>query len=315
MSGRLIDDNINAHYLPSPRRVPVLRGGNLMKAPSDLSNQRGKMEPLFLENGVTKNATSEKTLRSNASYQFVNFTDCVRTLTSPVLLVTTNYGFFNLTLNLLYSIQRLSMQPKILILCEDRTVYVELWKRQINFGLKFQLTLTHLEESDTIAASRNTPTYYRIMQKRISYLEILLQRGLDVFFVDSDIVLLANPFKYFTDDNSDIFVQRDVKIACAGFFYMKANNSSKNFVEAWKRALPKDPKGNQKTFNKVIKELGKNIKVNRLPKELFMSGSEYNKFQKGWPTPQPVEVHANYMIGKDTKENWLKKYKLWFVPD
>ncbi|KAJ8047281.1 UDP-D-xylose:L-fucose alpha-1,3-D-xylosyltransferase 3 [Holothuria leucospilota] len=290
-----------------------------MKLPPVLNNQRDNMEPVFWENGVTKIATNEKTLRSNESYQFVNFTDSVRTLTSSVLLVTTNYGFYNLTLNLLYSIQRLFIQPTILILCEDKTVYVELWKRQIKFSLKYQLALTHLEESDTIAASRNTPTYYRIMQKRISYWEILLQRGVDVFFVDSDIVLLANPFKYFTDDNSDIFVQRDGGTACAGFFYMKANNSSKNFVEAWKRALPKDPKGNQKTFNKVIKELGKNIKVNRLPKELFMSGFEYNKFQKAWwhwwPTPQPVEVHANFMIGKDTKENWLKKYKLWFVPD
>lgn len=135
------------------------------------------------------------------------------------LRITTNYGFLDLLLNLLFSIQRLSMQSPILIICEDRSAYLELLKRQSNFSLKYQLALTHLQESTTNASTFSTAGYISLVKKRVSYIEILLQRGLDVLYFDSDVVLLANPFKYFSDDSFDIFFQRDRNLACTGFFF------------------------------------------------------------------------------------------------
>lgn len=249
------------------------------------------------------------------SYQFVNLTDRVRNMTSPVLLTTTNYGFLDLLLNLLVSIQRLSMQPSVLIICEDRPAYVELLKRQSNFSLKYQLALTHLQESATKASTYNTAGYITLVKKRVSYIEILMQRGLDVLYIDSDVVLLANPFKYFTNDSFDIFFQRDKDTACTGFLYMRANQKTQSFVTAWKIALPGDQYGNQHAFNKVMKKFGKELKVNGLLPNLFMSGDEFRNVGKAWylMSPQPVQVHANFMRGEGTKVDWLKKNELWFV--
>ncbi|KAJ8050517.1 UDP-D-xylose:L-fucose alpha-1,3-D-xylosyltransferase 3 [Holothuria leucospilota] len=273
------------------------------------------MELTAIKNDVVNNETNQKTSHNNESYQFVNFTDVVRNLTSPVLLTTTNYGFLDLLLNLLFSIQRLSIQPMILILCEDKTVYVELLKRQSNFSLKYHLALTHLQESGNDAFGFSTTGYISLVKKRISYIEILLQRDLDVFYIDSDVVLLADPFKYFTDDNVDIFFQWDRNNACTGFFYIKANRTTKAFVTKWAEAMPGDQFGNQRAFNRAMRRSGEELKVYGLPKNLFMSGYEFRNSGKAWylMSPQPVQIHANFIRGEGSKVDWLKKHELWLV--
>lgn len=273
-----------------------------------------------LRNGLEDNVTIHEMPRGNESYQFVNITNIVKNLTSPVLLTVTNYGFLDLLLNLLYSIQRLSMQLTILVVCEDETAYAELLKRQNNLTLKFHLVLNYVQESIANAADYKTEPYITLVQRRVSYIELLIQSGLDVFNVDSDIVLLENPFKYFIGNNYDIFAQGEVegaRVACSGFFYLRANYKTKKFMRTWRRGLVRDSKGNQFAFNRKLKLFRPPMKVKILPWDRFMCGKIFLKSEKPWfeRSPLPVEVHANFMVGEGKKADMLKAYQLWFVPD
>ncbi|KAJ8047270.1 UDP-D-xylose:L-fucose alpha-1,3-D-xylosyltransferase 3 [Holothuria leucospilota] len=284
-------------------------------------NERLRLGLPVSQNDVGDKATNGETPRDHESQQFVELTDRVEYLTSPVLLTVTNFGFLDLLLNLLHSIHRLSnLQATILVVCEDRTAYTELLKKQSNFTLKYQLALTHLEESVINATDYRTQSYISLVQKRVSYVQLLLQRGLDVLYIDSDVVLLANPMKYFSDNKFDLFAQSEIesnRVLCAGFFYLRANEKTKRFVRTWKRDLAKDPRGIQVTFNRQIKLFRANMKVSILPINRFMSGKVFLKSEKPWfdRTPQPIEVHANFMVGEGRKEDMLKTHHLWFVED
>ncbi|KAJ8047272.1 UDP-D-xylose:L-fucose alpha-1,3-D-xylosyltransferase 3 [Holothuria leucospilota] len=285
-----------------------------------LPNERVLLGRPGLKTDVDDNVANHKTPRGNETEKFVKLANIIRNLASPVLLTTTNYGFLDLVLNLLHSIERLSMQLTILVICEDKTAYVELLKRQSNFSVKFHLTLTHLQESVAKAVDYKSQPYISIVQKRVSYVELLLQRGLDVFFVDSDVVLLENPLEYFIDDKYDVFVQSDTANKdnlCAGFFYLRANDKTERFVRTWRHDLVKDPRGSQFTFNRQLRMFRPKMKVKVLPMDRFMSGQVFLKLEKPWfeSSPLPVEVHANFMIGRGEKADMLKKHELWFVKD
>lgn len=253
----------------------------------------------------------------NVSYPTVN--EILKNLTSPVLVTAVNYGFLQLLFNLLYSIQRLNIQPNILIICEDKLVFRELSGHRESLRLKYDLALTYFEESEANASAFGSESYLKLVQKRVSYIELLIRNNMDVFYVDADVVLLDDPLEYMKGEE-DLFIQSDNSqntSLCTGFFYMRANNRTRELTYTWNRELARDRLGNQRIFDKVRAKFGDRVKVKILPTDRFFNGIFFRLHKhEHWDQidPKPVEIHANTMIGYDTKEDMLKKFGLWFAP-
>ncbi|XP_071818160.1 uncharacterized protein [Apostichopus japonicus] len=255
--------------------------------------------------------------------EFQTVTDVVKRLKPPLIVTCVNKGYIPLLLNLLSSISRLHIQSRILVICEEKDAYVELWKiryQYLDSDLDLEIALTHKDTSPSQALDFKTSSYKKLVRKRIAYYKLLLANGIDFLYIDTDIVLLADPFPYF-NSNDDIFIQFDQqRMLCSGFVYFKARNITISFTDTWAKFVHTDNQGNQRIFNKKLRrfqERDYGMKVKVLPPNRFMSGKTFKYSNSSWyeRTPRPVEIHANFMIGYNTKVNWLKENKLWFVRD
>lgn len=180
------------------------------------------------------------------NFSFKTLPELIENLTSPVLLTTVNFGFTDFLQNLLFSIWRLRLQPNIVIICEDKESYVDISRYQKSLNLRINLAMTHKDLSPTIALRYNTSEYGKLVNKRPRYVQMLINKGIDVFFIDTDIVLIGDPFPFF-NGTSDVYVQKELvngTALCAGFFYMKSNSRTRKMVSDWIQYLKKHPKKN-----------------------------------------------------------------------
>lgn len=264
---------------------------------------------------------------TNGGEQFRTVTDVVSGLRKNVIMTCVNRGFLPLLINLLYSIQQLNIRnlPPILIICEDQEAYLEMSKVKGNFSMNMLLTLTNMNESVSEATAFKSDDYKNLVQKRVSYIGIFLQSGINIFYIDSDIVLLENPFSFFRG-NFDLFIQNELPgktDLCTGFFYLRANERTVALVQAWEELLPTDPSGNQRVFNIVVRKMRnkkverkKKLKLKVLPMDRFLSGKVFRlSGNQSWieRNPKPVEIHANFLVGIESKIDMLKNNDLWFV--
>ncbi|PIK55252.1 hypothetical protein BSL78_07848 [Apostichopus japonicus] len=275
---------------------------------------------LLVPNQQESSATSTlKTTLEGDNQTFPTVKDMLEHLhDSPLMVTCVNYGFVELLYNLLFSIQRLKIQPNILVICEDKMSFIELSKGRQNLNLEFKIALTFLEESTTKSTRYTSDSYIQLVQKRVYYIELLLRHNIDVLYIDSDIVLLEDPFK-FMNGKEDLFIQSETprkSVVCTGFFYIKANNRTCRLISAWRRALPRDKRGNQRVFNEVLNRFKRQIKVNILPTDRFFSGKIFAASNEPWSkrSPKPVEIHANFMTGSVKKTQTMKNLGLWFIP-
>jgi hypothetical protein len=153
----------------------------------------------------------------------------------------------------------------------------------------------------------------------------------DVWYMDVDTVVTNNLNQVYLDakrNNKDVYFQSDINMMCTGCMLLFASSNTKNFLNA--------------VFNNKIQETNDQILVrfllNQYPHlinygvfdcELFPCGVLYfgsdfvnppeyivpikQEVQMKMQTRPPMFVHANWMIGDDTKTAALKKYGLWFV--
>lgn len=260
--------------------------------------------------------------------EFRSVTDVVSDIRKNVIMTCVNRAFIPLLLNLLHSIQRLKIRrlPTILVICEDKDAYIEMSKVMGNFSMNMLLSLTNLHESVSHATEYKTDDYKSLVQKRVSYIDMFLTKGVNVFYLDSDIVLLDDPFPYFRG-NYDLFIQNEqarpnIVDLCTGFFYIRANPRTIELVRRWEKLLPNDPSGNQRVFNRLVRSMKKRtlkakerLHIKILPTDKFLSGRTFRSFDLPWNQrdPKPIEIHANFLVGRESKVDMLKENNLWFV--
>ncbi|XP_071816147.1 uncharacterized protein [Apostichopus japonicus] len=274
--------------------------------------------PSIVQRLKTNSTVAPVKTEDNTSYP--TLTDILPDLqrTSPVITTCVNYGFLNMLYNFLVSIQRINMQANILVICEDKMSFNELSKGNQNITLEYKIVLTHLEVSISDSTDFGSESYVQLVQKRVYYIELLLRHNIDVLYTDNDIVLLEDPFK-FMNGKGDLFIQSEnpehTKL-CTGFFYMRANNRTCQLTSAWRKALYRDRRGNQRIFNKILLDFRDIIQVNILPTDRFLSGMLLRRLKLPWDNldPKPVCIHANNLVGHDNKTALLKKHGLWFLP-
>ena len=146
-----------------------------------------------------------------------------------------------------------------------------------------------------------------------------LQLGLTVLVSDLDVVLLQNPFSYFTCMECDLHVTRDRVQLNTGFVYVQPTNNSIYLYEtAWKLYLHYHKSHDQSYFNMAVRQLkneDRNLQMHELPQTQFQCGVYY--FQNagrefaGKPCPKCVMVHNNYMGSINAKMYRFKENLMW----
>ena len=159
-----------------------------------------------------------------------------------------------------------------------------------------------------------------------------------VWYMDVDTVVMRNPLEIFENmgakANADVLFQDDLHMPCTGCMLIKNNNSAMKFVKSmWdersnevndqmylqNRIVTKDATLDLKIYILNIYEFVPGwalfdetflVKLNGLTSDLRKS---FHEELKNNPPRMPIFVHANFMLGSETKRQALKSRRLWFV--
>ena len=269
----------------------------------------------------------EQTLRDNAAAN------------QGLLTVTVaNWAHLKLTLNWVENLRRHKITP--FVFCVDRKMAGMMSRRNISAAL---IPSEWLPENlsrwrnitETQAESKfDTPDYIFITHFKAPVLRYLMLQGYHVLFSDVDIAFIrpgliqfllekraANPkraFLFYTLEQPDPNFQ--VPYLNSGLYFVTPSPYAVTF---WARLMAQQAftttEMDQFAFNRVLDSYGYKRSPGRLAalgECEFPNGDMY--FNGFTPCPKelvPYAAHANYMVGRDTKENALRNISMWFLPD
>ena len=239
-----------------------------------------------------------------------------------------NYGVIDLALNHLESLRKQNIKNYMAFVTDLESVYV----------LKIKGHPVSFIEDESVnkeANSFDSPKFNSISFLRYKVIKQLIQNGMNVWYMDVDTVVLKdlrNIYNQVKNKNIDAFFQNDINMPCSGCVLYFANPKTYAFVNSVEHNKT-EKYGDQIIVREFIKSHSSKpefIKFATLNESMFPNGLLYfgdNEF--GVQTPEMFKaikseyenmqnkdiyfVHANWMVGKDTKQNALKKYGLWFI--
>jgi hypothetical protein len=227
--------------------------------------------------------------------------------------------------NLLASMQKYTpnLVPLIVICVSDNKGK----KFSERHGIEYFTMQTINESGEFMSREMNIMT-----RRKFEGILHLLGQKTDVLYIDTDIVLLSDPFKYI-DFKYDLNVQSDECKApykhsylCTGFMYIKSNFKTKRFFA---EAIVEMEQSNYKLADQCALNLliakdnllkNANVTEHMSVKVLdvckFPNGCRYfDGTDKNCRKKDAVIVHNNYLIGIENKMQRFKKYGLLFSAD
>ena len=141
------------------------------------------------------------------------------------------------------------------------------------------------------------------MRWKIQFILDALSFGYRVLYVDSDVILLKNPFPVLESyQGYDLIAQGDQWNICTGFFYLPSSEKAIGIMRHAKDLVYNHDYRDQVAVNQAVKALNASILL--LPQNAFPSGLEFFlKYQYYWDRK-----------GNELKE-WLKnRQRLLHLP-
>ena len=233
---------------------------------------------------------------------------------SVVFISVSNMGCIELTMNHLESLKRVGM-TNYMAYAIDRECYGTLLSR----GYKaFLLGRDDLKDFH----QWQTKTFDYISFMRYHVIDNLLRQGKTVWYMDVDTVVLQNlnPYVEFMRDKFDAALQDDCYMPCTGcmLFFPSALSLMKPMVQ-----MKKFNVNDQAYFEQFLIKSKLRIGVlnrNQFPNGLLYFNEDNPKYidkQREFRNSDPSQVmfvHANWMMGLQTKIDALKSKGLWFIP-
>ena len=173
----------------------------------------------------------------------------------------------------------------------------------------------------------------------------VVQLGLGVLWMDTDVVALANPFPFLgglLEGNASVALLASVdgrfppekpgecaqmythearwgrsagtSKLCGGLFYLRPGAPTLAFLRAWERRLHGAKAGakNQPHYNEALRAVGLPLRL--LPCDLFPNGYRYAS--EAWRAAQrrrPLLVHNNWIVGHDAKLQRFRSWRMWLA--
>ena len=146
------------------------------------------------------------------------------------------------------------------------------------------------------------------MQNKLDIIYVALANGYNVFYMDSDIALLKNPFPFFYSLNSyDMLVQRDDTI-CSGFMFIYSRKST---IDLFNLDIGKN-KGDQAALIQAYSQSKVNLYF--LPSDTFSSGKVFwSKHSFYWDPidSKQIMIHNNFVRYREIKDYRFKEIHLY----
>ena len=223
----------------------------------------------------------------------------------------TNKGYVDYTKNLLLSNKLNNSGADIKVYCLDESSFnifsethenVELFKKE-DFADKY--------------FSQADENFGNLMLVKFELIYRELLQNENTIYVDGDIVFKKNFLNYLKNysKDADIIFQNDLRPSkpnrewvCAGFMYIKSNETTKEFFKPTKKLIRKFTK--YKTHDQsYINKNRKKFKYSILPLDDFPNGAHFYEYSKSL---DPYIIHFNYVRG-DEKLNLMKKHGEWYL--
>ena len=222
----------------------------------------------------------------------------------------TNKGYVDYTKNLLISNKVNNANAKIKVYTLDDYSF--------NFfsDIHEDVELFKKEDFANNYYSQDDENFGNLMLVKFELIYRELLENENVIYIDGDIVFK----KYFNDylvsysPNSDIIFQNDLRPSkpnrewvCAGFMYIKSNDTTKKFFKPTKKLVRKFTRyktHDQSYINKNRKKFSYSI----LPLDDFPNGAHYYQH---YETLDPYMIHFNYVRG-DKKLELMHDHNEWY---
>jgi hypothetical protein len=243
-------------------------------------------------------------------------------MTDLIFISISNYGAIELTKNHLTTLRQNGINNYTAYVTDVES-YDELNR------LGFNSTIFNVDTDINIGKNKmdfgnNDHNYMTYMRYHI--IHKLLSQGKIVWYLDVDTVALIDlNIIYATLDNSyDIYFQNDVNMLCTGCMLIFPNNKTISLIDLIIKNK-NDKMNDQLLMNNILSSNPNIFNIFTLSECNFPNGLLYfnelsdNPYFRQAQTffkksMEPVYfVHANYMIGIDTKIEALKQKNLWFI--
>ena len=131
-------------------------------------------------------------------------------------------------------------------------------------------------------ANQASAEFKRKVRWKIQFILDALSYGYRVLYVDSDVILLKNPFAVLESyEGYDLIAQKDGGSICTGFFYMNPTKRAIEVMRYAKDLVYNHGDRDQVAVNQAVKALNASILL--LPQDAFPSGQEFfSKYQYYW---------------------------------
>ena len=236
-----------------------------------------------------------------------------------------NYGAIDLALNLLQSIRNQNIDKYHISYVTDQESFYLMKKQGYQVEL-FDKINYNKEKNNFDSVEFNNISY-----ARYHILKELITKYHNIWYLDTDIVVLDNLYQYYVDHirNTnhvyDMIFHNYINMHCTGCFIVKSSDKIKRWIDL---ILEKQRNISDQI---ILKELihnrlldGYNIQLFRTDKFpnglLYFSDLNENEFMrqhqleyKNKTDKKTMLVHANYMVGIDKKIEAFKKHGIWFI--
>ena len=224
---------------------------------------------------------------------------------NTIFLMLVDRGYFNQFLNAYY-VGNLKQYDNLLVVCLDIESCNMLSKMNIH-----SVFLRNQSVSTEQFTVQGSPLFAKKMQNKLDIIYTALLNGYNVFYMDSDIALLKNPFPYFYRLKSyDMLVQRDGTI-CSGFMFIYSRKST---IDLFKIDIGNN-KGDQAALIRAYNQK-KNVNLNFLPADTFSSGRVFWSSHSFYWNPidsKQVMIHNNFVRYREIKDYRFKEMHLYVL--
>jgi hypothetical protein len=189
-------------------------------------------------------------------------------------------------------------------------------------GLQFDVRFDAPENESRFSKSE-AGIWSEVVTRRPRQISRLLEEGCSVLYQDVDTAWMEPLFPVLeAAGQHDLLLADDGKEAnwdsssflylCTCLMYFHPTDRSKALVRSWQQACESgDYDNDQIAFNIVMMNgMRNNVDFAVLPPQQFPPGALAQQHFK-----TAVVIHANYLTGIDTKEQFMKDFNLWKVSD
>ena len=136
--------------------------------------------------------------------------------------------------------------------------------------------------SNTSFANQGSAEFKLKTRWKVSYILNVLKAGFNLLYIDSDIILLKNPFPFLNSySRYNLIAQSDEKTICTGFIFLRSSPDTIELITRANHLVHHEDNRDQQAVNAVITQYP--IPYFLLPERFFPNGMNFfDRYQYYW---------------------------------